>query len=598
VLNFGTVASGTTSIAQAVTVTNNLATSVAYNPALSQGGQFRISSTTCGGTIAGNATCVMNVVFTPTSSGLEAKTGTLTLGGETVALSGTRTSLAVSISPALVDFGGVALNTTSAPLTVTITNNGAAQTAVAVNGISGSFTRGAGCNGFIQAGASCTFTVTFAPGNSTAQQTVNATILDLAGVRQTLPLTGHGVVPQLYVTPSALSFGNVTVNTTSAVQMVTVTNTGTTSFTLNTLGITGNYKIAAGGTTCSANLALNANGTCSIAVTFNPTGTTTTQTGNLSIATTIGNKAVTLSGTRAGGTITATPNQVDFGTVLVNTASAPQPVTIKNTGTTSANIAIAGLTATLKSNASTACPSLAPNASCVISLTFTPINSNPISPTMSINGTGLVKITGAGATATLSPSSLTFASQAIYNPSAPQTLTLTNGSNAALTVGAVSFAGANPDSFARSGGTCGFTLAGKRSCTIQVVFTPTSTDAQSASLTVAGQSVALSGSGKYLVVSASSLNFVATVAGGNPPAQRLTVTNKGNTAATGIAVTSTDPAFTANTNCINLASGASCTVSVTYNNPGSATTNHANLVITYDQVANTPESVTLTGVTQ
>jgi hypothetical protein len=110
--------------------------------------------------------------------------------------------------------------------------------------------------------------------------------------------------------------------------------------------------------------------------------------------------------------------------------------------------------------------------------------------------------------------------------------------------------------------------------------------------------VALSGSGKYLVVSASSLNFVATEAGGNPPAQRLTVTNKGNTAATGIAVTSSDPAFTANTNCINLASGASCTVSVTYNNPGSATTNHANLVITYDQVANTPESVTLTGVTQ
>lgn len=596
VLNFGTVATGTTSMAQAVTVTNNQATAVTYNPALTGNGQFKIAGTTCSTTIAANGgTCVINVVFTPTSGGLDAKTGALTLGGETVALSGTRTYLAVSISPAVVDFGGVELNTTSSPTTVYVTNNGAAATSIAVSGITGSFSRGAGCNGSLAAGATCSLPVTFAPGNSTAQQTVNAVFVDLAGIRQTVPLTGHGVMPQLYLTPANLLFGDVPVNTVSAPQIVNVTNTGTTPLILNTIGITGNYKIAAAGTSCSANFALNANDTCTIAVTFNPAGTTTTQTGILTVASSVGSKTVALRGTRVAGTVTATPNQVDFGTVLVNTASAPQSVTLTNMANTSANVTLGGLPATIKS---TACPTLAPKAHCTISLTFTPANTNQVSATMTVNGIGLVSMTGKGTAAILSPSSLTFAAQPIYNASAAQTLTLTNGTNAALPVGTVSFSGANPDSFTRSGGTCAASLAANSSCTIQVTFSPTSTDAQSATLTVAGQTAALSGAGKYLVVSASSLNFAATVGGGNPPAQTLTVTNKGNTAVTGIAIASSNPAFAVTSDCINLVSGASCTVSITYNNPGSASTTNGTLAITYDQVTSTPESVSLTGVTQ
>jgi hypothetical protein len=107
--------------------------------------------------------------------------------------------------------------------------------------------------------------------------------------------------------------------------------------------------------------------------------------------------------------------------------------------------------------------------------------------------------------------------------------------------------------------------------------------------------VDLSGSGKYLVASPAALNFSATAGGANPARQNVVVTNKGNTAVTGITVVA-DPAFSTTTDCINLTSGASCTVSVTFLTPASATTVNGALTITYDQVANTPETVALTGV--
>lgn len=316
------------------------------------------------------------------------------------------------------------------------------------------------------------------------------------------------------------------------------------------------------------------------------------------ISTTVQGVTVALTGTRAAGTIVASPNQVAFGSVAANTASAPQLVTLTNLGTANVTMTLSGMPATVRATPAV-CTAVAPQQSCTVSLTFTPnsINTN-LSSTINVNNVGLIRVTGSGAAVTFSPASLTFAPQPLFNASAPQTVTLRNGSTAALALGALSFAGTNPDSFARQGGTCGVNLASGRTCTIQVVFKPSAADAQSATLTIAGQSLALSGSGKYLVVSSSALNFIATVAGPNPPTQSLTVTNKGNTAVTGIAVTPSDPAFTANTNCINLASGASCNVSVVYNNPGSASTTSATLTITYDQVANTPESVSLTGVTQ
>jgi hypothetical protein len=104
--------------------------------------------------------------------------------------------------------------------------------------------------------------------------------------------------------------------------------------------------------------------------------------------------------------------------------------------------------------------------------------------------------------ATLSPASLSFADQAPNTTSAAKTVTLTNDGTATLTIGSVYFAGADPTAYARSGGTCGTSLAAGATCTIGVAFTPKAAGATSASVNVADdgntdgfQSVALSGSG-------------------------------------------------------------------------------------------------------
>ena len=90
-LSFGDVASGSTSSAQAVTVTNTGA-SAATGASVSVTGDFT-QTNNCGSSIAANGTCTVNVKFAPTSGG--ALTGTLSVASSapesplTVALSGT-----------------------------------------------------------------------------------------------------------------------------------------------------------------------------------------------------------------------------------------------------------------------------------------------------------------------------------------------------------------------------------------------------------------------------------------------------------------------------------------------------------------------------
>jgi len=604
-LQFGPQVVGTASATQSVTLTNHGTAALnltAAPPTITSPFSIQAGTSTCTGSIAVGASCVIKVVFTPTANGV--LTGTLTVAGQSVALSGSRTS-GVTITPSSVDFGAVKLNGLSSPVVVTITNNTGVATTLNIPTIGAPFARTTTCTNNLAASARCTLTLTFAPGNTTAQQSASITIIDgngQAAHRQVLSLTGHGATPQLYVTPVALNFGSVPSGSTGAPQTVTVTNTGTSAFTINSLTApTANFAIAQGAT-CTAGLTLNAGDICALNVAFKPTANPTSQSSTLTINTTIGNQVVSLSGTRANGAISASPNQVIFGTVLFGKTSAPQPVTLTNTGAAAINpLTLGTLTNGFVHSAclntlNAPVTSLAGHASCVVNLTYTPGNStqNRVS-VLSVNNNQLVTMSGNGAPVSLAPTSLSFAPQAIFTKSAPQTVTIANGTNAAIALNGLTFGGTNPDAFARAtGGSCGATIAAHGTCTIHVTFTPTASDQQTATLSLSGQTVALSGSGKYLVVSPAALSFSATA--GGSASQTVIVTNKGNTVVTGIAMANGNAAFTPTTNCINLTSGASCTVSVTFKAPATAGTTNDVLTITYDQVTNTPETVALTGV--
>jgi hypothetical protein len=173
---FGSVAVNGTSMAHAVTVTNNQAGAISLGAAVSGAdpADFAIqaSGTTCGAELAAKSKCNYVVVFAPTVGG--ARTGTLTINDsafgspQTVGLSGTGTQGA-RVSPSSLSFGSVKVNATSAARTVMVTNNQAAAislSAVFSGTNPGNFAikaSGTTCGATLVARSTCNYAVTFAP---------------------------------------------------------------------------------------------------------------------------------------------------------------------------------------------------------------------------------------------------------------------------------------------------------------------------------------------------------------------------------------------------------------------------------------------------
>ncbi len=151
----------------------------------------------------------------------------------------------------------------------------------------------------------------------------------------------------------------------------------------------------------------------------------------------------------------------------------------------------------------------------------------------------------------LAPGSLSFGSQTVNTTSTAQTVTLTNGTNSALTINSTSITGANAADFAVSANTCPAstsTLAAGANCTISVTFKPATTAAESATLTVTSSdsgsphNVALSGTGTAagtpdftislsptsgVVTAGGSVTFIATVTSQSGFASAVSLTCSG-----------------------------------------------------------------------
>src|SRR5687767_10173014 len=125
--NFGNVAVGTSSAAQAFTLKNNQSTAIPITIAVTS--EFT-QTNNCAAALASKASCQINVKLAPTSPG--AKSGTLTITGSSSAvlasasLTGTATT-PVSVTPSSLSFGSQLIGATSAAKSVTITNNQSAN---------------------------------------------------------------------------------------------------------------------------------------------------------------------------------------------------------------------------------------------------------------------------------------------------------------------------------------------------------------------------------------------------------------------------------------------------------------------------------------
>src|SRR5208337_2988342 len=286
---------------------------------------------------------------------------------------------------------------------------------------------------------------------------------------------------------------------------------------------------------CAGSVAAGAG--CTISVTFTPTAPGN-RTGALTLTDNASNspQTVTLSGTGFGGTVSLSPSSLTFANQLVGTTSSAQQVTLHNTGSQTLGITSISLTGadsgdfSLSQNCGS---SLAVNASCQISVTFTPtvrgtrtaavslVDSSPDSPqSVSLSGTGIAPV------ANLSPPSLSFPGQFVGTTGPAENLTVTNNGDVPLNISSV-------QASAQFGGSNGCTssLAVGVSCTISVSFDPSAAGLQTGTLTVTDnaadspQTVALSGTGTDFAMASPSPSV--TVAAGQPASYALTVTPEG-----------------------------------------------------------------------
>jgi hypothetical protein len=183
----------------------------------------------------------------------------------------------------------------------------------------------------------------------------------------------------------------------------------------------------------------------------------------------------------------------------------------------------------------------------------------------------LTAATAAQPAISLSPTTLTYATQAVATASAAQTITVTNTGNASLTVNRVATTG----DFDETDTCTSAAIAVNSTCTIQVRFLPTATGSRSGVLTVygnvaGGQTTAtLSGTGSAaaaIVLNPITLTFPSTTINATSPAQNITISNtNGNPIALQIpSIVGADFKITANTCGASLGPSVGCTVAITF----------------------------------
>jgi hypothetical protein len=216
---------------------------------------------------------------------------------------------AIQVNPTSINFGngvvGISLsqaliikNTGTA--TLTITQVTATGSAFSVSGFSLPLN--------VNAGQQTTITVAFLP-TVIGSASGNISIVSNAPTSPTsvgLSGTGIAAILTLGISPTSLSFGNVTTGTSSATQNVTITNTGNSNVAISQINLIGaGYTMTGGG----APVTLSPSQTITLVVQFSPT-TAGAVSGSITIVSNAtGSPAtVSLSGTGVAHSVTLTWN--------------------------------------------------------------------------------------------------------------------------------------------------------------------------------------------------------------------------------------------------------------------------------------------------
>ncbi|MHB8302261.1 MAG: choice-of-anchor D domain-containing protein [Acidobacteriaceae bacterium] len=476
----------------------------------------------------------------------------------------------MTLAPSALTFSGQQVQTTSGPQTVTVTNSGSVDLTVGNVAVTGDFLETNGCTAALAPSSSCQIPVSFSPSATGTRNGVLTVSGNIPGGQQTVSLTGTGTTQTaISIVPNVAAFGGQQINTTSAAQQVTVSNTSGSAIALTSESVSGPFPIQVN--TCSATLAANTG--CTLAIVFDPTQTGQAN-GTLSVVSGQGTETIGLSGTgESAATDTLTPMSLAFPPTLENTVSAPQTVTLSNSG--GAPLSGIQVQATGDFAVVDGCSySLNAQSACSLTVRYTPHAAGPETGSMTVTDilrSQVVQMTGTGTappTDTLSSTSLVFPATPVGQTATAQSVTLTNSGDTALTQLAIQAVGVG---FAETS-TCGGTLAAHSSCVLTVTFHAAAAGAVAGQVDVAdalrAQVISLSGSGQTAAednISPLALNFGGQTVGGTSPAQTVTLSNNGQAELTGIRLQSANPDYVFTTSCgATLQVGRSCGIQVAF----------------------------------
>ena len=498
----------------------------------------------------------------------------------------------VTLAPNGLYYGALSVGTSSAPQTVTLTNQQGVPLNIASVVATANYAESDNCvsSSPIAPGGTCTISVTFMPavsGTLTGQVTVSD---DAPGGFQVVNMTGVGSAPAVTLAPTSLKFTALT-GSTSTAKTVKLTNSGVGPLTISSITASGDYGES---DNCVSSSPLAGGASCTISVTFSPSVIGTVP-GAITIYDNGVNGAphrIPLSGT-GQVTISVSPTALTFPLTSVGSTSAAQFVTVTNNAATPQNITwAAGGDYSAVAGGVTPCGSaLNAFSACTLSVTFSPttngqggvvkgglavsdtatgISFNP----QSVNLTGSATGGPSNNPLTFSPASLNLANIAIGSTK-NGSVQMANASTTSITLSSLAASGeygVNPSGAKPC--TSGLVLAPNAKCAFTVSLTPTSSGSILGSVTVVDnatsgptvQTFNLAAVGYWpITLTPATLIFPATAVGTTSSPLQLTVTNYSPAAVTlnGLSASGDYALVTAGTN--------PCTVGIVLNPAGKCT---------------------------
>jgi len=271
VIAFSDQVVGTTSLPQAIVLTNFGSTTVAIK-GITTTSEFPITNN-CSGGVPPGGSCILNVSFRPasasrTGTGIGINTSAQTAPFQVLVSGGgiSTPSLQVIDGSGLLDFGNVATGVVSSPQFVRLYSNGAQPVSISSVSVTSGFTASNNCPAQLTPYSSCTVQVNFAPtqtGFLGGWLTINDNTNNSPHM---VSIQGSGLpTPYINVSPGLLDFQNQLLGTTSNVQWVTVSNPGTADAFITPIAV-GDFQIVMN--ECGSDVF--AGGSCPIAVAFDP----------------------------------------------------------------------------------------------------------------------------------------------------------------------------------------------------------------------------------------------------------------------------------------------------------------------------------------